>query len=31
MPAIVDDPELVHQQLARYGDLFANEATSPST
>lgn len=25
MPAIVDCPELVHQQLAQYGDLFANE------
>ena len=25
MPAIVDYPELVHQQLAQYGDLFANE------
>ena len=25
MPAIVDYPELVHQQLAQYSDLFANE------
>ena len=25
MPAIVDFPELVHQQVAQYGDLFANE------
>lgn len=25
MPAIVDYPDLVHQLLAQYGDLFANE------
>lgn len=25
MPAIVDFPDLVHQQVAQYRDLFANE------